>query len=113
MIANPVVYGGEKLYHIEADLNAQRTGFPASGNAKAGEYIVSTSGEVVGALALFTGDKNYEILDSIMYVSSVDELPPLAREKIEGIPMGEVPPPSKIGYAFFVMPGEDVYVQTY
>ena len=113
MIVNPVMYGGEKLYHIEADLNAQITGFPASGNAKAGEYIVSTSGKVVGALALFTGDKNYEILDSIMYVSSVDELPPLAREKLEDIPMVAAPPPSKAGYAFFVMPGEDVYVQTY
>jgi hypothetical protein len=113
MIVNPVVHGGEKLYHIEADLSAQRTGFPASGNAKAGEYIVSTSGEVFGAQALLTGDKNYEILESIMYVSSVDELPPLAREKLEGIPIVKAPPPAKGGYAFFVMPGEDVYVQTY
>lgn len=63
MIVNPVVYGDEKLYHIEADLNAQITGFPASGNAKAGEYIVSTSGQVIGDLELLTGDKNYKILD--------------------------------------------------
>lgn len=59
MIANPVVYGGGKTYHIEADQLAQQTGFPANGSAKAGEYVVSTSGYVFGSVRLLTADKKY------------------------------------------------------
>ena len=61
MIANPVVYGDGKTYHIEADQFAQESGFPANGGAKAGEYVVSTSGYVVGSVRLLTADKKYTI----------------------------------------------------
>ena len=73
---------------------------------------MSTSGEIIGAPALLTGDKKHKILDSIMCVSSVNELPPLAREKVEDIPMVMALPDTMLGYAFFVMPEEDVYIQT-
>lgn len=112
MIANPVVYGGGKTYHIEADQSAQKTGFPANGSAKAGEYVVSTSGRVFGALRLWTADKQYVIIDFITNASTVDELPPLARQKLEGAPSVMAPPPDVGGYVFFVMPEEDVYIET-
>lgn len=82
MINNPVVYGGGKLYHIEADQLAQETGFPANGSAKAGEYVVSTSGDVVGGIRLLTADKEYTIDSGIELAYSVYDLPPLARKKI-------------------------------
>lgn len=113
MIVNPVVYGGEKLYHIEADLNAQKTGFPANGSAKAGEYVVSTSGYVVGAVKLLTADKEYTIESSIERVADVDDLPPLVRKKLENVSAKAAPPPTGRGYVFFVMPEEDVYLETY
>lgn len=112
MIVNPVMYGGGKTYHIEADQFAQETGFPANGSAKAGEYVVSTSGYVVGAVRLLTADKEYTIESSIEHVSDVDGLPPLARKKIEIVPAGPVSPPEVRGYVFFVMPEEDVYLET-
>lgn len=113
MIANPVVYGGGKTYHIEADQLAQQTGFPANGSAKAGEYVVSTSGTVVGAVRLLTADKKYTIESNIQRVHDVDDLPPLVRKKIEIVSAKAAPPPSGGGYAFFVMPEEDVYLETY
>lgn len=112
MIVNPVVYGGGKTYHIEADQLAQQTGFPANGSAKAGEYVVSTSGTVVGSVRLLTADKKYIIASSIGHVSDVDDLPPLARKKIEIVPAAVITPSSS-GYVFFVMPEEDVYLETY
>ena len=81
MIVNPVMYGGGKTYHIEADQFAQETGFPANGSAKAGEYVVSTSGTVVGAVRLLTADKEYTIETNIQHVRDVDDLPPLVRKK--------------------------------
>lgn len=111
MIANPVVYGGGKLYHIEADQLAQQTGFPANGSAKAGEYVVSTSGSIVGVVRLLTADKKYTIESNIQHVSDVDDLPPLARKKIE-IVSAKAAPPAADGYVFFVMPEEDVYLET-
>ena len=113
MIVNPVMYGGGKTYHIEADQLAQETGFPANGSAKAGEYVVSTSGSVVGSIRLLTADKEYTIESSIEHVFDVDELPPLARKKIEIVSARAVVPPASHGYAFFVMPEEDVYLETY
>lgn len=113
MIVNPVVYGGGKTYHIEADQFAQETGFPANGSAKAGEYVVSTSGYVVGAVRLLTADKKYTIESSIERVSDVDDLPPLVRKKIEIVSAKAAPPPTGRGYVFFVMPEEDVYLETY
>lgn len=115
MIVNPVVYGGGKTYHIEADQLAQQTGFPANGSAKAGEYVVSTSGIVVGTARLLTADKKYTITSVIERAYDVDELPPLARKKLEleNVPAAlAVPPPSAHGYLFFVMPEEDVYIET-
>lgn len=113
MIANPVVYGGGKTYHIEADQFAQQTGFPANGSAKAGEYVVSTSGDVVGAVRLLTADKKYTITSSIECVSDIYDLPPLVRKKIENVPAVAASPPASRGCAFFVMPEEDVYLETY
>lgn len=113
MIVNPVVYGGGKLYHIEADQLAQQTGFPASGSAKAGEYVVSTSGIVVGNVRLLTADKKYIITSNIESASDVDDLPPLARKKLENVPAVMAVPPIARGYVFFVMPEEDVYIETY
>lgn len=113
MIANPVVYGGGKTYHIEADQLAQETGFPANGSAKAGEYVVSTSGDVIGAVRLLTADKKYTIESSIERVNYVNDLPPLARKKIENVSVRAVPPPKGSGYVFFVMPEEDVYLETW
>lgn len=113
MIVNPVVYGGGKTYHIEADQLAQQTGFPANGSAKAGEYVVSTSGNVVGSVRLLAADKEYTIESSIQFVSDVDDLPPLARKKIEIVLKPAAQPPTDRGYAFFVMPEEDVYLETY
>lgn len=116
MIVNPVVYGGGsgKIYHFEADGVAQElTGFPGSGSARAGEYVVSTSGFISGTLRLLTADKQYVIMDFITTASTVDELPPLARQKLESAPSVMAPPPSEEGYAFFVMPEEDVYIETY
>ena len=113
MIVNPVMYGGGKTYHIEADQFAQETGFPANGSAKAGEYVVSTSGYVVGSVRLLTANKEYTIASSIEYVSDVDDLPPLARKKIEIVSAKAVHPPEVHGYVFFVMPKEDVYLETY
>lgn len=112
MIANPVVYGSGKTYHIEADQFAQETGFPANGSAKAGEYVVSTSGNIIGAVRLLTADKKYTIESNIERVSDVDDLPPLARKKIEIVSAGATPPPTARGYVFFVMPEEDVYIET-
>lgn len=115
MIVNPVVYGGGsgKIYHFEADSLAQESaGFPGSGSARAGEYVVTTSGVVSGTLRLLTADKQYAIIDSINTVSTVDQLPPLARQKLESVPSVMAPPPSVVGYAFFVMPEEDVYIET-
>lgn len=112
MIVNPVVYGGGKLYHIEADQFAQLTGFPANGSAKAGEYVVSTSGKIVGVVRLLTADKKHTITSSISRVSDVDDLPPLARKKLEIVSAKAVPPVTDSGYAFFVMPEEDVYLET-
>lgn len=113
MIVNPVMYGGGKTYHIEADQFAQETGFPANGSAKAGEYVVSTSGYVVGSVRLLTADKEYTIESSIKFVSDVDDLPPLARKKIEIVSTKAVSPPKDHGYVFFVMPEEDVYLETF
>lgn len=113
MIVNPVMYGGGKTYHIEADQFAQETGFPANGSAKAGEYVVSTSGYVFGSVRLLTADKKYTIESSIEYVSDVDDLPPLVRKKIEIVSARAVSPPRDEGYVFFVMPEEDVYLETY
>lgn len=113
MIVNPVMYGGGKTYHIEADQFAQETGFPANGSAKAGEYVVSTSGTVVGAVRLLTADKECTIETNIQHVRDVDDLPPLVRKKIEIVSAKAVRPPSDDGYAFFVMPEEDVYIETY
>ena len=112
MIVNPVVYGDGKTYHIEADQSAQEIGFPANGSAKAGEYVVSTSGYTVGAVRLLTADKKYTIESSIERVSDVDDLPPLARKKIKIVSARAVPPPPDSGYVFFVMPEEDVYLET-
>lgn len=113
MIVNPVMYGGGKTYHIEADQFAQETGFPANGSAKAGEYVVSTSGYVIGSVTLLTADKKYTIESSIELVSDIDDLPPLARKKIENVSAKAVPPPPRgDGYVFFVMPEEDVYLET-
>lgn len=112
MIANPVVYGGGKTYHIEADQFAQQTGFPANGSAKAGEYVVSTSGGIVGVVRLLTADKKYTITSNISRVSDVDDLPPLARKKIENVSAKATPSPPSRGYVFFVMPEEDVYLET-
>ena len=113
MIVNQVMYGGGKTYHIEADQFAQETGFPANGSAKAGEYVVSTSGSVVGSIRLLTADKEYTIESSIEWVSNVNDLPPLARKKIEIVSARAVSPPASHGYVFFVMPEEDVYLETY
>ena len=113
MIVNPVMYGGGKTYHIEADQSAQETGFPANGSAKAGEYVVSTSGIVVGAVRLLTADKKYIITSNIESASDVDDLPPLVRKKIEIVSAKAVEPPRDHGYAFFVMPEEDVYLETF
>lgn len=112
MIVNPVMYGGGKTYHIEADQFAQETGFPANGSAKAGEYVVSTSGSIVGVVRLLTADKKYTIESNIQRVSDVDDLPPLARKKIEIVSAKAAPPPAGHGYVFFVMPEEDVYLET-
>lgn len=112
MIANPVVYGGGKTYHIEADQLAQETGFPANGSAKAGEYVVSTSGDVIGSVRLLTADKKYTIKSSIEHASDVNDLPPLVRKKIENVSVRAVRPPKGRGYVFFVMPEEDVYLET-
>lgn len=115
MIANPVVYGGGsgKIYHFEADAMAQEsTGFPGSGSARAGEYVVSTSGVVSGTLRLLTADKQYVIINFMTKASTVDQLPPLARQKLESAPSVMAPPPDEEGYAFFVMPEEDVYIET-
>lgn len=112
MIVNPVMYGGGKTYHIEADQFAQETGFPANGSAKAGEYVVSTSGSIVGVVRLLTADKKYTIESNIQRVSDVDDLPPLARKKIEIVSAKAAPPVTVDGYVFFVMPEEDVYLET-
>ena len=112
MIVNPVMYGSGKTYHIEADQFAQETGFPANGSAKAGEYVVSTSGSIVGVVRLLTADKKYTIESNIQRVSDVDDLPPLARKKIEIVSAKAAPPPEEYGYVFFVMPEEDVYLET-
>lgn len=112
MIVNPVMYGGGKTYHIEADQFAQETGFPANGSAKAGEYVVSTSGNIIGAVRLLTADKKYTIESNIERVYDVDDLPPLVRKKLEIVSAKAAPSPSVNGYVFFVMPEEDVYIET-
>lgn len=112
MIVNPVVYGGERKernisFVLLADGNY---GFPSS--AVAGDYVVSTSGNISQVLSVRTAsyDSTYVILDSIPTWPNIESIPPLAREKLENVPQTYAPPTSNPGYYAFVMPDEDVKI---
>ena len=46
-------------------------------------------------------------------VSTVDDLPELAREKLDQVPQVMAPPAETPGYYFFVMPPHDVFIREY
>lgn len=109
MIFNPVVGGGSDntTHNIIADLMLG-TGFPTS--AKKGDYVVDTSGWYI-AFQIYDATQTY-IIANYVEVDTIDELPPSVKEKLENVPTVLAPPPGKSGYAFFVMPDEDVYLKS-
>lgn len=78
--------------------------------AKAGQYVFTTSGSISGAVNIYSTNMNYLATVAIT-VYTKEDLPPKIQEALNSIPQTYAPPPATSGYRYFVMPEEDVFIQ--
>ena len=80
--------------------------------AKAGQYVFTTSGSITGGVIIYSTNKNYRTTEAIT-VYTKEDLPPKIQEALNSIPQTYAPPVEISGYRYFVMPEEDVCIQYY
>lgn len=80
--------------------------------AKAGQYVFTTSGSISGDVYIYGTNRNY-IATAAFTVPTKENLPPKIQEALNSIPQTYAPPVATSGYRYFVMPEEDVYIQYY
>lgn len=110
MIVNQnVVSGGEQQKKYTVWSEGSNVFFPTE--AYPGQYVITTDGVVYGSTTVY--DRlGYYVICYPVQVHTADELPPKAREVLEGALQTRVGPAGTDGYFYFVMPEEDVKVQT-
>lgn len=108
MIFNPVIQSSGGVYHVEIP-DARNTFYPTE--AKAGQYVVTTSGTFYGNIRVYDETGVY-LLAQVANVTNIEDLPPKVRYVLESAPTTYAPPPGRSGYAYFVMPEENVKIVT-